>query len=91
MLDIEEGSVCMQVFMLSVDGELDTTTLQAVLDSGHSRIPIHRGSDRYRTYLQSQVFLFGVMPAGNTPRNRDSKRPWTAPPPNDDSSTLESR
>lgn len=35
-----------QVFMLSADGELDSPTLQAILDSGHSRIPIHRGADR---------------------------------------------
>ncbi|KAK9868498.1 hypothetical protein WJX84_001723 [Apatococcus fuscideae] len=35
-----------KVFMLSVDGMLDQATLQAILESGHSRIPIHRGTDR---------------------------------------------
>jgi metal transporter CNNM len=34
------------VFSLSTSDKLDTATLQAILASGHSRVPIHRGEDR---------------------------------------------
>lgn len=35
-----------QVFMLSADQELDEGTLQSILHSGHSRIPIHKPGHR---------------------------------------------
>ena len=50
-----------QVFMLSVDGELDSPTLQAILDSGHSRIPIHRGADRWDCCSQQLKIPWQIM------------------------------
>ncbi len=32
--------------MLSVDETLNDAVVEAVLESGHSRIPVHRGTDR---------------------------------------------
>lgn len=55
-----------QVFMLSADGELDSPTLQAILDSGHSRIPIHRGADRWdccSARLKNPVGTIGAFAA----------------------------
>lgn len=55
-----------QVFMLSADGELDSPTLQAILDSGHSRIPIHRGADRWdccSEWLKNPVGTIGAFAA----------------------------
>ena len=37
---------CAQVFMLSADQELNEATLQSILNSGHSRIPIHKPGSR---------------------------------------------
>jgi len=34
------------VFMLSTDDKLDEPTLRAILNSGHSRIPVHRSGNR---------------------------------------------
>ena len=34
------------MFMLSADQELDEGTLQSILHSGHSRIPIHKPGHR---------------------------------------------
>jgi hypothetical protein len=41
------GPVRAQVFMLSADQELTLPTLQSILSSGHSRIPIHKPGARY--------------------------------------------
>jgi CBS domain containing-hemolysin-like protein len=35
-----------KVFMVSEDAPLDDTTLRAIVDSGHSRIPVHVTGDR---------------------------------------------
>ena len=35
-----------QVFMLSVDAVLDEATLLSILESGHSRIPVHKPGNR---------------------------------------------
>ncbi len=35
-----------KVFMLSTDSKLDEATLRAILQSGHSRVPVHRSGDR---------------------------------------------
>lgn len=45
------------VFMLSTDDVLGEGTLRAVLESGHSRIPIHRAGDR-----SDLVRLLGGVP-----------------------------
>lgn len=34
------------VFMLSTNTKLDSETLEAILASGHSRIPVHRAGNR---------------------------------------------
>lgn len=39
--------LCPQVFMLSSDRLLDEATLQEILVSGHSRIPLHEPGDRW--------------------------------------------
>jgi metal transporter CNNM len=36
----------LQVFMLPADRRLDESTLQEILVSGHSRIPLHEPGDR---------------------------------------------
>ena len=36
----------LQTFMLSADAVLDEETVQRVLSSGHSRIPVYEGSNR---------------------------------------------
>lgn len=40
-----------QVFMLSADRQLDESTLQEILISGHSRIPLHEPADRWAKQL----------------------------------------
>ncbi len=37
-----------QTFMLSTDAILDEDTMQRVLSSGHSRIPVYQGNNRWR-------------------------------------------
>lgn len=40
------GSCRVQVFMLSTEDRLDERTMQAILLSGHSRIPVYREGNR---------------------------------------------
>ena len=46
---------CAQVFMLSADQELNEATLQSILNSGHSRIPIHKPGSRRARRTPSQA------------------------------------
>ena len=45
-----------QVFMLSTDDVLNERMLRAIVESGHSRVPIHKAGDR--TDLVSFVVLY---------------------------------
>ena len=42
------GVLPVQTFMLSTDAILDEDTMQRVLSSGHSRIPVYQGNNRWR-------------------------------------------
>jgi hypothetical protein len=45
LMDIR--SPVLQVYMLSVDAELNEATLLSILESGHSRIPVHKPCNRW--------------------------------------------
>jgi hypothetical protein len=50
----------LQVFMLPADRRLDESTLQEILVSGHSRIPLHEPGDRCGPWMQRPRFSVGT-------------------------------
>ena len=51
---------CMQVYMLSSRDVLDEARLLSILDSGHSRIPVHRPNNRWRDGLPGAADAYRV-------------------------------
>lgn len=60
--------VWLQTFMLSADAILDEETVQRVLTSGHSRIPVYEGSNRCGKAACLRVLAPApAAPCGTTP------------------------